>query len=325
LNAQEKFELIARNSAELITEPEIRELIENKKNPITYCGYEPSGPIHLGHLVTINKLIDLGKAGFKVKVLLADYHGWLNKKGDWDFIESQAKIWMKGFQALGLKEAEFVLGSSFQRTKEYFDDLLKLSLHTTLNRALRSMQEIARDIENAHVSQTIYPLMQVADIKHLNVDLTEAGLEQRKIHMLARELMQEIEARKPLFVHTPLIDSLRGPGSKMSSSAPETMISVADTEQNIRNKINKAYCVEGEAKGNSLLEITELIIFPRKKIIEIERPQKFGGNISFSNFPELKREFEEKKLHPQDLKNAVAMELIGILEPARKAFKGVTA
>jgi tyrosyl-tRNA synthetase len=43
---------------------------------------EPNGPMHLGHFVTITKLLDLERAGFKVVILLADVHALLNRKGN---------------------------------------------------------------------------------------------------------------------------------------------------------------------------------------------------------------------------------------------------
>ena len=79
----DKIELIKRNCAEIINEDKIEKFM---KKGVVYCGYEVSGEIHLGHLVTIIKLLDLQKAGIKVKILLADWHTWLNKKGDWDFV-----------------------------------------------------------------------------------------------------------------------------------------------------------------------------------------------------------------------------------------------
>src|SRR3989344_5079132 len=176
----DKLELIKRNTEEVINEKDIPELLKKKK-PVTYCGYETSGAIHLGHLVTITKLLDLQKAGFQVKVLFADWHTYLNQKGDWDFIHKQVDFWKKGFKAGGLGKAEFILGSSFQRKQEYIDDVLKLATKITLNRGLRSMKQLARDLENAKISQVIYPLMQIVDIKHLGIDLVQAGVEQRKI------------------------------------------------------------------------------------------------------------------------------------------------
>src|SRR3990167_8424857 len=209
MDVAQKLELIKRNSTEIIGEDKINGVLK-LKNPVTYCGYETSGPIHLGHLVTITKLLDLQKAGFHIKVLFADWHTYLNQKGDWDFIKKQTDIWKKGFKEVGLN-AEFILGSSFQRKPEYMDDVLRLATKTTLNRGLRSMQKVARDIENAKISQVIYPLMQIADIKHLRIDLVQSGIEQRKIHALGIELFPMINYKIPVFIHTPLISSLKGP------------------------------------------------------------------------------------------------------------------
>ncbi len=320
MDLQARLDLIRRNTVELVTEEDIRRVLETKKRPITYCGYETSGEVHLGHMVTVTKLMDLEKAGFKVKILLADWHAMLNRKGTKEEIAAMAKLDQKQFEKLGLEDPEFVLGTDFQQTPEYINDVLQLSIATTLNRALRSMQEVARDVENAHVSQMIYPLMQIADIKHLGVEIAQAGIEQRKIHMLGREVMHAINY--PVFgcVHTPLVNSLLGPGKKMSSSVPDSMISVRDSEDTIKKKISKAYCPEGVVENNPVLEIVKYVILPRTGKLKVERPAKFGGNVEFASAPELEAAFTEKKLHPLDLKNAVALEMAKILAPVRKAF-----
>src|SRR3972149_3431149 len=74
-------EIIKRNVQEIVSLGEFDDLLKKKKSPVVYCGYEPSGPLHLGHFVTIIKLMDLQKSGFKVKILLADLHALLNRKG----------------------------------------------------------------------------------------------------------------------------------------------------------------------------------------------------------------------------------------------------
>ena len=317
MDIAEKLALISKNTVEVVTQEDLKKLLETNKKPVAYCGYEPSGEVHLGHLVTITKLTELEKAGVKVKILLADWHAFLNRKGDWDFIKTTAKDWETVFRQLGLKNAEYVLGSKFQRTPEYIDDVLTLSSHITINRGMRSMQEVARDIENAHISQAIYPLMQIVDIKHLKVDIAQAGIEQRKIHMLGREVFELINYKKPVYVHTPLVNALQGEG-KMSSSIKDTLISVRDSEDAIRKKISKAYCPEGIVEKNPVLEICQLVIFPRVKEFNVERPAKFGGNASFSSFDELKNAFAAKQLHPMDLKNAAAKHLSEILINVRK-------
>ena len=56
MDTEEKLELIKRNTEEIITEDDLRKVLKEKKKPIVYCGYEPSGPMHLGHFVTITKI-----------------------------------------------------------------------------------------------------------------------------------------------------------------------------------------------------------------------------------------------------------------------------
>mgnify|MGYP001558382948 CR=1 FL=1 len=320
MDIKEKIALIKRNTVEIVTEEELEKLLKEKKQPITYCGYEPSGPIHLGHLVTLTKLKDLQQAGFKVIVLLADIHAYLNKKGDFKQIEKEMGHWSKGIKALGLK-ADVIKGTSFQFKKEYWTDVLQISLKTTLNRGLRSMQEIARDIENATISQMFYPLMQAVDMKFLEVDVGEGGLEQRKVQMLARDLLPGINYKAPICIHTPLITSLKGPGSKMSKSIPGSGISVIDTEEEIKQAVKNAYCPEKIIEENPILQITRLIIFPHLNQLKVERPAKFGGSIMFKKYEDVEDVYREGKLHPMDLKNAVATALEAIIKPIRAYFK----
>ena len=65
----DRLEIITRNTEEIVTEDELRNLLTMKSEPVCYCGYETSGDVHLGHLVTMSKLKDMEKAGFKVKAL----------------------------------------------------------------------------------------------------------------------------------------------------------------------------------------------------------------------------------------------------------------
>jgi len=67
MSIDEKLELVRRNTEEIVTFDEMKSLLHKKKRPVVYCGYEPNGPMHLGHFVTITKLMDLQKAGFYVR------------------------------------------------------------------------------------------------------------------------------------------------------------------------------------------------------------------------------------------------------------------
>jgi len=318
MNAEKRFELIKRNIEEIINEDKIGKFM---KKGVVYCGYECSGEIHLGHLVTIIKLLDLQKAGIKVKVLLADWHTWLNKKGDWDFVNKQLKQWEKGFKSIGLK-AEIIRGTSYQKKPDYFEDILKLALDITVNRGVRAMQQVARDIENAKISQIIYPLMQVTDVKFLKTNFVVAGSDQRKIYMLGVDEGKKIELQDAVYLYTPMIPSLRGSAGKMSSSVKESFISIRDTKKEIERKIKKAYCPPHEIKDNPIMAIIKLILFPKfegfRVIVSKEEP---GKEEVIRNYEELETLYGGGYIWPSDLKKAVAEYLEKIIAPIRKNWK----
>jgi len=316
MDTKKKLELINRNTFEIIGEDKIKDFM---KKGVVYCGYEVSGEIHLGHLVTILKLLDLQKAGIKVKVLLADWHTWLNQKGSWDFVNKQLKQWEKGFKSIGLK-AEIVKGTSFQRKEDYVEDLLKMALNISVKRGIRAMQQVARDAEHAKISQMIYPLMQIEDVKKLKVNFVVSGSDQRKIYMLGLDVGKEINLQEAVYLYTPIIPSLRGAEGKMSSSVEGSFISIRDKKEDITKKLNKAYCKVGDVGNNPILAITKLIIFPKFEKIKIKRSDKFGGDLEFDNYLDLEKSFESGKLHALDLKNSVSDYLEKIIAPIRKEW-----
>ncbi len=318
MNLKERLALVKRNVVEVITEQELVKLLGRKK-PVVYCGYEPSGAMHIGHFVTIMKLMDFAKAGFKVKVLLADIHALLNRKGDEKEIAKNVKAWKKTVKAVGL-EADVVVGSSFQFGKDYQSDIMKMAQVTTMQRGLRSMQEVARDIQNATISQIWYPLMQIEDIKTLNADVATSGLDQRKIHMLGREL-SDVTKHKFVAVHTPVITSLKGPGTKISKSIPGSGFSVVDADSEIRTHIRNAYCPPKVVVGNPILELAQMVIFPKLGKLHVERASEHGGDMHIEDYKTLESIYREGRLHPADLKAAVAEHMIRIITPIRKNFK----
>ncbi|MFU2190952.1 MAG: Tyrosine--tRNA ligase [Firmicutes bacterium ADurb.Bin419] len=310
--------IIKKGALEVVTPDELDEKI--KKNQKTaYIGYEPSGKVHLGHAITVKKMIDLEKAGFKVKILLADLHAFLNGKGSLEEIKEISDYNAKCFRALGLsEEAEFSLGSSFQTREDYTMKVYQLALLTTLTRAKRSMAQITRDAEDHQVAEVIYPLMQVVDMLFLDVDLAVGGMEQRKIHMLARDNLPKLGFPSPVCIHTPLLHGTDG-SDKMSSSK-ENFIAIDDEPKVIKKKIKKSYCPAGEIEGNPIIEIAHHFIFSERDRLVIKRPDKFGGNLDLTQ-EELLKMYKNRDLHPLDLKNSVADCLADILEPVRNYLK----
>ncbi|MFB6071960.1 MAG: tyrosine--tRNA ligase [Halobacterium sp.] len=319
------FERITRNTAEVVTEAEVRELADDPEGKRAYVGYEPSGVLHLGHLLAANKLIDLQDAGMEVVVLLADVHAYLNGKGTFEEIRATADQMKEQFLAFGLDEenTEFVLGSEYQLDEDYELDLHAMQVETSLKRAQRAMAEIQSG-ETAKVSHVVYPLMQALDIEYLDLDLAIGGMDQRKVHMLAREELPSLDYEKRPALHTPIIGDLTSGEGKMSSSEGVTL-SLEDDAEAVEEKVNSAFCPptrdpEGE-KVNPVLELFQYHVFPRFDTVVVERPEEYGGDLEYGEYEALAADLESGELHPADAKGALADYLNELVEPARERLR----
>lgn len=345
MDVAERFQLVARGALEVVTKAELEELLEAEASPHAYWGFECSGPMHIGMgLVCGQKMLDLVRAGFKLTILLADWHSWINNKlgGDMEAIRLVGRYFKECFQALGLRgpRVRYVWASEAVCDAEYWRKVIAIAKSITLRRVRRALPIMGRSLDAADVEAAwlFYPCMQAADIFQLEVDVACAGIDQRKVHMLARDAAEKLGWRKPICLHVPLLMGLSGPGasiegifdederlnkrirSKMSKSVPGGCIYVHDGPDEIRAKIRRAYCPAKQAKDNPVLEIAKLIVFPALGHLDVERPEKYGGPVSYNSYDELERDFAAGSLHPLDLKNAVAEALIEILKPIREHF-----
>lgn len=304
---------ICKDTAEVIEVEELKEILKKDKK-VAYVGFEPSGKIHLGHALTIKRMKALQEAGFKIKIFIADLHAYLNGKGTLEEIQETAEYNKECFKALGLSDdTEFILGSS-RMSKEYMFKVFQVAQSVTIQRAQRSMAQISRD-ETHNVAEAMYPIMQALDIEDLDVDVAVGGMEQRKIHMLAREVLPKIDYPAPVCIHIPLIHGTDG-SAKMSSSKGN-FIAIDDSPKEIQEKINKSFCPTGVVEDNPVIEMAHYYIFDDNETMLIERPEKFGGNLELTE-EELLNTYKEGNLHPMDLKNTVSKYLSKKLEPARE-------
>ncbi|MBD3318570.1 tyrosine--tRNA ligase [Candidatus Woesearchaeota archaeon] len=327
MNEQERFDLIARNTEEIIQDEELIALLR-KKQPVVYLGTAITGRPHVGYFVWVLKLADFLQAGFKVKLLLADLHGALDGTA-WDVLDHRfqyyAHIIPLMFEAVGadINNVELVRGSDFQLQKKYFFDLLKLSTLTSVHDATKAASEVVKMGSSPKMAGILYPLMQTLDEEYLDVDVQYGGIDQRKILVYAREFLPKLGYRNRVEVMTPLIPGLIG--KKMSASDPRSKIDLLDDEETTNKKIKDAYCEAGIIEDNGLLAFLKYVIMTIKQdnnnAFIVERPEKFGGNLTYNTYEELEKDFVEKKLHPLDLKTAVAREINNLLRPFRREQK----
>ena len=324
MNNEERFNLIKRNTEEIISEKELKELLEKKKKPIIYWGTAPTGKPHIGYLLPALKIADFLKAGFHVKILLADLHAALDNV-PWNILEKRYDYYKKIIPLLiksiagDDKNLEIVRGSEMELKPEYMYDVLKMSSNVSVHDATKAASDVVKMGDNPKLSGIIYPLMQAVDEQYLEADCQLGGTDQRKIMVLAREQLPKIGYNLRVEIMNPLIPGLVG--KKMSSSEERTKIDLLDDEELIRKKVNSADCVEGNP-DNGVMAFLKYVIMTikqdKKEKFVVKRDKKFGGDVHYNNYEEVEKDFIEKKLHPMDLKNAVAGEIFEILKPIQK-------
>lgn len=342
MDLEQRLALVKRPpTEEVLTEPELVSLLEREPHPKHYIGLEISGLLHLGSLILLGfKINDFIKAGMRCKVFLADWHTYINNKlgGDIEKIDRVSKYYEEAF-AFFCPGVELELGSTlYKGNDQYWRDLLRFSKQITLARDTRCLTIMGRTTkEKLDVAQYIYPPMQATDIKAMDLDVAHSGMDQRKVHVLVREVFPSLRWKVPVAVHHHILAGLQRPqetgmdedkeadktvSSKMSKSKPESAIFIHDSSQEITRKLARAWCPEKEVEGNPVLDYAKQIVFHERENLKVVRPEKFGGTVEYGSYSELEKDYVAGNLHPKDLKQAVASGVDAAIAPVREHFEG---
>ena len=302
--------------------------------------------MHLGMgFVCGAKIKDLVAAGFDFTIFLADWHSWINNKlgGDMENIRTAGEYFKQCFTAVGIEpnKVRYLWASDLVNDRSYWERAIRIAKNASLSRVWRSLPIMGREIalKNIETAWVFYPCMQAADIFQMDLDVACAGIDQRKAHMLARDVGEKLGWKKPVCVHTPLLMGLSGLEkkvktkfdenqrintqitAKMSKSIPTNCIFIHDNPDEIREKIHNAFCPLKSADNNSVLEIAKNVIFVWSGELKIPRPSAYGGPAEFQDYGSLEKAYVKGEVHPLDLKNGVSEALVTILKPVRDYFK----
>lgn len=339
MTIDERINLVKEVGEEIITEEELRKLLEGGGELIAYDGFEPSGRIHIAQgllrAININKMI---KAGIRFKMWVADWHALANNKigGDLEKIQTVGRYFIEVWKACGLdtSKVEFCWASEMAKNSDYWKLVVQVGKSNALKRFVRTAEMMGREesLEKLTGAHIIYSCMQVADIFMLGAKITQLGMDQRKVNMLAREIGPQLGFWKPVVVSHHMLMGLSKPTShstdkttrtieiKMSKSKPDTSVFMTDSEEDLNRKIAKAYCPPQITEENPVLEYFKYIVFEKFRTVEIKRSKEHGGNIVFNSYKNFEQSYKDGKLHPQDVKNSLVLYLNDLLQPVRQYF-----
>ena len=326
---------------EIVTQDELRALLEANEHPLAYDGFEPSGiaPIHFG-LLRAKNLKRMLSVGIRFNLYLADYFAFINNKldGDLDKIRSAGEYFVEVWKACGIdtSKVNIIWAKDLMDDIEYWDKFMRVGKATSIERIKRAVTIMGRaEGEKLSTAQLFYPAMQVTDIFEMDIDICQLGMDQRRANILAREVADKYGWKRPVAVHHPIMLGLQGipkgvdrknPDAlielKMSKSNPKSAIYMHDSAKEIAAKIDGAYCPERAVEGNPLFNFIKLVLINKpEESITLERPQKFGGEIEVSGYEELEKLYVDGKIHPLDLKKFVADRLEEQIRPVREHFE----
>ncbi len=383
---EQRYNLITRNLAEMVGEPEVIKAIMKERPLRIYFGTAPTGRMHIAYFVPLLKIADYLKAGCEVTILIADLHAYLDSmKSTLELLQYRTEYYTLMVKSIlesigiDISKLKFVKGMDYQLSKEYMLDVYKMNSLTTLHEAKHAGAEIVKQSDNPMMTSLLYPSLQALDEHYLNCDCESSGLDQRKLFMYSRKLMPKLGYKKRHYFMTEMVPGLRFDKKetntllsstqdnltnlteelknviqssqdketllnslkqfldknaqetnnvqleKMSASNQDSKIDLLDTKNQIKNKINKAYCFPGDVDDNSPLVLLEKIIFRllehKNQVFIINRPEKFGGQLKYNTFEEVKNSFKSQELHPADLKLGIIDALDSIIGPIREKFE----
>jgi tyrosyl-tRNA synthetase len=233
----------------------------------------------------------------------------------------------------------------------FWDFEFEAEEHLSVNRVLRSLSIAGKEAgDESDYKLTRYPGMQAADVFWHQTHLVQSGLDQRKIYVSCRDMAEKLGPEfqlkigettvKPITMFTKLLLGMLPPQtantgstqeavSKMSKSRPDSAIFEHDSAEEITRKLRKAYCPmieetdsdeekEEKIRTNPLLNWCENLIFPAGKVVQINRPEKFGGNKTYTDYNQIQIDFFNGQLHPLDLKTGVAETLAEWFAPIKE-------
>ena len=319
MKAREQFDLIKRNTIEIISEDELIRKLEKSVatgKPLKIkLGLDPSAPdLHIGHAVVLHKMREFQELGHEIIIILGDFTGMIGdptgrsetrKQLTMEDVLNNAQTYREQvFKILDKDKTQVVFNSTWLKQLN-FADVIRLASKLTVARMLEREDFSSRYKNQLPISihEFFYPLMQGYDSIALEADVEFGATEQKFNLLMGRHLQREYGQEPQVAIMMPILTGLDGE-QKMSKSLGN-YIGISEPPSEIYGKAMSI-------PDNLMLEYFRLCTdFSSKEIRDIEEGLKTGD------------------LHPRDVKMRLAGRLVAIYhgeEESRKAaaeFKNI--
>lgn len=300
MNTQNQIDLLSSRSIDFFSYDMLKAKLENLNNSekglrIKY-GADPSAPdIHLGHVVGLNKLREFQDLGHTVVFIIGDFTGMIGdpsgksqtrKPLTRQQVEENAISYKQQiFKILDPDKTEVRFNSEWCNNIK-LDDFIRLSSNITVAQMLARDDFAKRYSDNQPISlvEFIYPLIQAYDSVVVDADVEIGGTDQLFNLLLGRELQKAMGKDQQCILTLPLIEGLDGI-QKMSKSL-NNYVGINESAKDMYGKIMSL-------PDNLMWKYFSYILC-----------------YSDSKIEKIHKSLEEGAVHPRDIKDRLAKEIV---------------
>jgi len=297
---EEQLAYLRKGCVDLIQEDELRAKIGRslrEKKPLTVkVGFDPTAPdIHLGHTVLLRKMKHFQDLGHDVVFLIGDFTGLIGDPSGRsatrpamtrEEILKNAETYKAQIYKILSRERTIIDFNSRWLGKLSSFEIIQLTAKYTVARLLERDDFAKRLKEGIPVSvhEILYPLMQAYDSVALRADVELGGTDQKFNLLVGRDIQREFQQEPQIVMTMPLLEGLDGV-EKMSKSLGN-YVGITDPAKDMFGKI---------------MSISDPLMYRYYELLT---------DVPLTQLEAWKRQAEEGKVNPRDLKADLAKSII---------------
>ena len=217
-------ELLTRGVEKIYpSKAELEKILRSGKKLKLYYGIDPTGELHIGHMVVLKKVRQFQDLGHEIIILIGDFTATIGDPTDKkatrqpltrEQVLQNAKDYNTHIgKILDLKKSNI----RFLHNEEWTNklkpiDLLEIASHFTVARLLeRDMfQERIKEGKEIYLHEFLYPIFQAYDSVTMDVDMEIGGNDQTFNMLAGRDLMYRMKKKNKFVMATSLLTDAQG-------------------------------------------------------------------------------------------------------------------
>ena len=229
MQLDEALAFLKQGSAQIISEPELREKLQFKRPLRVKLGVDPTSPdIHLGHSLALRKLRQFQDLGHQAVLIIGDFTAMIGDPSGRSVtrpqltheqvLENAKSYHEQAMKILDHSRTEIVCNGDWFK-KMNFQQVIQLNSRVTLQQILQREDFRTRldQQDPIHAHEIQYPLMQGWDSVMVQADVELGGTDQLFNILVGRDLQKEQGLPQQVVLLLPILEGLDGV-KKMSKS-----------------------------------------------------------------------------------------------------------